>query len=108
MLCVIFCKSISASVAICRSSNHSIASTTCIWRNFSSNTTTTQTTNTQVNNEQPTNQEPMSEEEYKNLIHPDWLAMERRVTMRKLKPKKDENHSCRSPRRGSGWDGENV
>ncbi|KAJ1427787.1 hypothetical protein B484DRAFT_450177 [Ochromonadaceae sp. CCMP2298] len=40
-------------------------------------------------------------------IHPEWLAMERRVGFRKP-TLKGEGPQGRSPRRASGWDGENV
>ncbi len=41
-------------------------------------------------------------------IHPDWLAMERRVKFRKPKPRKSADESSRTLRRPSAWDGEHV
>ncbi len=42
-------------------------------------------------------------------IHPEWLAMERRVKSRRTKPRKEgDNQPTRSVRRSSAWDGENV
>eukprot|EP00600_Ochromonadales_sp_CCMP1393_P006922 CAMPEP_0174954588 /NCGR_PEP_ID=MMETSP0004_2-20121128/509_1 /TAXON_ID=420556 /ORGANISM="Ochromonas sp., Strain CCMP1393" /LENGTH=111 /DNA_ID=CAMNT_0016202421 /DNA_START=207 /DNA_END=542 /DNA_ORIENTATION=+ len=41
-------------------------------------------------------------------IHPQWLAMEKRVKLRKTRLKAEGIPSGRSPRRGSAWDGEHV
>lgn len=50
----------------------------------------------------------LEDSEYDKLIHPDWLAMERRVKFRKPKLKGEGVLEGRSARRGSAWDGENV